>query len=74
MLNGRYEKYRRSSKASHFAFFQPGLAWLGLISTLLIVFFFNSVSMWRGGPIGTKFVSAFLSVSPPHQAFQKPQN
>ena len=63
MLIGHYDKYCRSSSASHLAYFQPGLAWLGLISTLLIVFGFNSASIWHGHAISTKVVTAYLSVS-----------
>lgn len=56
-----YNKFRQTSKASHFAYFQPAIAWFGLISTLLIAFFFNSASMWNGKHTGIKFASAYIS-------------
>jgi hypothetical protein len=71
MLTGPYEKYKRSSRASHFAFFQPGLAWLGLVSTMSIVLFFNSASMWQGQLIGTKVITAYLSVGRDTRSIEK---
>ncbi|MCJ1469251.1 hypothetical protein MMC07_007884 [Pseudocyphellaria aurata] len=59
-LTGDFARFKRSSSASHLAFFQPLIAWIGLLSTLAIVFF-NSVSLWTGKSKVTKCISAFLS-------------
>lgn len=60
-LTGDFARFNRSSSASHLAFFQPPIAWIGLVATLAIVFFFNSVSLWTGKSKVTKCISAFLS-------------
>ena len=57
----RDDKFRPSSDASRLAFFQPALAWFGLISTLTICLVFNGTSMWNGGELGVKFASAYVS-------------
>ena len=59
----QYAKFHRREHASHFAFFQPAIAWFGLVSTLLIAFVFNSASMWNGPHhnLGVKFASAYVS-------------
>lgn len=54
--------YDRSS-AGYFEALQPGLAWVGVGSTLLVVFCFNHATMWNGKRLTIKAISAFVSVS-----------
>jgi hypothetical protein len=57
-----YTTFRPSNDKSNLAYFQPFLAWFGLLSTLLAVIVLNSASMWNGNCIGVKFASAYVSV------------
>jgi yeast amino acid transporter len=50
----------RGNFAGRFTMCQPGLAWLGLISTLWIIIVANSAAMWNGEDLGAKFASAYI--------------
>lgn len=45
----------------YFKPFQPFFGYLGAVCTLLVVFFFNTASLWNGTRIGVKATSAFVS-------------
>jgi hypothetical protein len=63
MSRGRYSKLFDPDKTGWFRILQPGLAYVGAITTFLIAFFFNTVSMWNGQELAIKAASAFISVS-----------
>jgi yeast amino acid transporter len=63
------ENYRRFNRwpmtnefSSYFAAIQPFPAYLGLISCIVIVFIFNSASMWNGNQLLLKGLSIYLGV------------
>lgn len=45
---GRFQRWPRTGFSSYAASTQPVPAYIGLISCLVIIFVFNSVSMWNG--------------------------
>ncbi|KIX01308.1 uncharacterized protein Z518_09033 [Rhinocladiella mackenziei CBS 650.93] len=57
----RYESLTDPDKSGWFRILQPGLAYIGAISTFLIVFFFNTASLWNGKKIAVKATSTFIS-------------
>lgn len=59
----KWNKIFEKRNGGHFRDFQPFLAYVGAGSTLFIVFFFNTVSLWNGKEILLKSLSAFVSVS-----------
>jgi hypothetical protein len=63
------ENYKRFNRwpmtnefSSHLAAIQPFPAYLGLISSLTIVFFFNSAGMWNGNQPLLKGLNIYLGV------------
>ncbi len=45
---GRFQRWPRTGFSSYAASIQPVPAYIGLISCLVIIFIFNSASMWNG--------------------------
>ena len=60
-LSPRWDKLFEKRNGGYFRDFQPFWGYLGAFSTLLIVFFFNTVSLWNQKRIGVKAVSVFVS-------------
>ncbi|ERF76943.1 hypothetical protein EPUS_02655 [Endocarpon pusillum Z07020] len=56
-----YSQFLPSRRTNYFTYFQPALAYLGLLSCLLVVVGFNSASLWNGKEIGLKFAGAYIS-------------
>lgn len=49
--------------SSLLSYFQPAVAWLGLIGCLSIVLIFNSARLWNGDITVKKFAVAYTAVS-----------
>jgi yeast amino acid transporter len=60
-LKPKWNKLFEKRNGGYFKDFQPFFGYLGAVSTLLIVFFFNTVSLWNGKRISVKAISAFVS-------------
>jgi amino acid transporter len=60
-LKPKWNKFFEKRNGGYFRDFQPFFGYLGAVCTLLIVFFFNTVSLWNNERIGVKAISAFVS-------------
>ena len=62
MNRSRYRSLFDPDMTGWFRILQPGLAYVGAVTTFLIAFFFNPVSMWNGQQLPFKAVNIFISV------------
>ena len=74
-LTGAFAKYNRGTTVikhdqftSVLSYFQPAVAWLGLIGCLSVVLVFNSASWWNGNVTAKKVAVAYAGVSTRHQS------
>ncbi|KAL9038649.1 MAG: hypothetical protein Q9180_003006 [Flavoplaca navasiana] len=62
-----YNRRRRMERTDQFSsllsYFQPAVAWLGLVGCLSIVLVFNSASWWNGDLTAKKVLVAYTAVS-----------
>ena len=61
MLGTKWSKLFEDRNGGYFKSFQPFFGYLGGVTTLLVVFFFNTASLWNGSRISVKATSAFVS-------------
>lgn len=61
LLSPKWNKLFEKRNGGYLKDFQPFFGYLGAVCTLLIVFFFNTVSLWNGNRISVKAISAFVS-------------
>ena len=63
----RYNRAARTKDAAHFSslltYFQPAVAWIGLLGCLSIVLLFSSANMWNGTITVEKVAAAYVEVS-----------
>jgi hypothetical protein len=64
LLKPKWNKLFDKRNGGYFKDFQPFFGYLGALCTILIVFFFNVVSLWNSKRVLVKAISAFVSVSP----------
>ena len=74
-LTGAFAKYDRGTTVnkhdqftSVLCYFQPAVAWLGLIGCLSVVLVFSSASWWNGNVTAKKVAVAYAGVSTRHQS------
>ena len=74
-LTGAFAKYNRGNTVnkhdqftSVLSYFQPAVAWLGLIGCLSVVLVFNSASWWNGNVTAKKVAVAYAGVSTRRQS------
>ena len=63
MPGSKWGKLFEDKNGGYLKSFQPFFGYLGGVCTLLVVFFFNTASLWNGTRISVKATAAF--VSPP---------
>lgn len=65
--DGRYDRWNmKTYKASTIlSYYQPAVAWLGLIGSLLVAFVFSTAHWWNGVITPAKIASAYAAVSKP---------
>lgn len=75
-LTGHFAKYDRQSAPSSkdqfssvLSYFQPAVAWLGLVGCLSVVLIFNSASWWNGNVTAKKVAVAYTGVRGHRETF-----
>jgi hypothetical protein len=62
---GRYNRWNKQTSGSStlLSYFQPAIAWVGFIGSLLVVFVFSTAQWWNGVISVSKVASGYASVS-----------
>lgn len=73
---GRYDRWNKqtSGSSTFLSYFQPAVAWLGLLGSLLVVFIFSTAQWWNGVTSASKVASAYTAVSHLNTAITSPTN